>query len=444
MNQIFALAIKDLKILFRDKLGAFFVIGFPILMGLFFGLMMGNIGPSNGSSKMKVAIVDNDQTAMSEKFVNSLKANDNLELFTDESESAREKVRKGSAVGMVQLEKGFGDTVGIFFGGTPPEIKLGLDPSRGAEAAMIQGYIMQSVGSMMGERFKDPSSFAPSIEQARDDAKENKELDPMNRTLLLGFLGTVDSMVDSVKDLQEKQVGDETGQAMTNSEFEFANIQEIDITRKVDPKSAEGQLSKRRSKWDMSFPQAMSWGILGCVAGFSLSMVKERNSGTMTRLQASPLSMFQILAGKALACFLTVLLVIGAMTGLGVALGMQPENYLHLVIASVAVAFCFVGIMMTLSVVGKTEQSVSGIGWIANMIMAMLGGGMIPVMFMPGFIQKFSVISPIKWSILAIEGAIWRGFSLTEMLMPCAILVGVGIVGVVLGSMILSRGNQAA
>ena len=94
---------------------------------------------------------------------------------------------------------------------------------------------------------------------------------------------------------------------------------------------------------------------------------------------------------------------------------------------------------MTLGVVGKTEQSVSGIGWIANMIMAMLGGGMIPVMFMPGFIQKISVISPIKWSILAIEGAIWRDFSFSEMVMPLGVWVGVGAVGVALGSVLLAR-----
>ena len=47
MNQVLVMAIKDLRLLFRDKLGAFFIIGFPILMGIFFGMVMG--GPSSGS-----------------------------------------------------------------------------------------------------------------------------------------------------------------------------------------------------------------------------------------------------------------------------------------------------------------------------------------------------------------------------------------------------------
>ena len=51
MNQVLVMAIKDLRLLFRDKLGAFFIIGFPILMGIFFGMVMG--GPSSGSGRAK-------------------------------------------------------------------------------------------------------------------------------------------------------------------------------------------------------------------------------------------------------------------------------------------------------------------------------------------------------------------------------------------------------
>jgi ABC-2 type transport system permease protein len=75
------------------------------------------------------------------------------------------------------------------------------------------------------------------------------------------------------------------------------------------------------------------------------------------------------------------------------------------------------------------------------MVMAMLGGAMIPVMFMPEIIQKFSVLSPITWAIRAIEGAIWREFSLVEMLLPCGILIGVGVVGITIGTFVLSRRN---
>jgi ABC-2 type transport system permease protein len=97
--------------------------------------------------------------------------------------------------------------------------------------------------------------------------------------------------------------------------------------------------------------------------------------------------------------------------------------------------------MMTLSVLGKTEQSVAGVGWAFNMVMAMLGGCMIPVMFMPAIFQKISVISPVRWAILGIEGAIWRDFSWSELFLPMAIMVSVGVVGFTVGTTIMMRRN---
>lgn len=439
MKRIFSMAIKDLKILLRDRVGAFFVVGFPILMGLFFGLMMGNIGSSSSSSKMKVSVVDLDQTEMSQKFVDSLASNTSVELIAGELEPSKENVRKGRHVGLVVLQEGFGETVGIFFG-EPPEIQLGMDPSRGAEAGMLQGYIMQAVGEMAGERFNNPTQFRPALDKAKQQAKDDDSMSFVNRQLLLGFLGTFDSMIDAADLMQpvaESAEGDST--AGTQSGFEFANISQLDIRKQVDPKSQAGQVAKLRSQWDISFPQAMLWGILGCIAGFSASIAREKAQGTLMRLQVAPISRFEVLAGKAMACFLAVLFVITMMTVLGLLLGMQPGNYGHLLLAALSVAVCFVGIMMTLSVVGKTEQAVAGVGWIANMVMAMIGGCMIPVMFMPDIIKRLSILSPVKWAIAAIEGAIWRDFTLLEMLFPCGILLGIGAVGMVLGSAILSK-----
>lgn len=437
MAQIFNIAMKDLKILSRDPAGMFFILGFPVLMGLFFGMMMSGMSGGGGStSKMKVALVDNDRTDQSKKFVELL--GDQIEFMPSELEESKEMVRKGRAVGVLALQEGFGEQVGIFWG-EPPEIQLGLDPSRAAESAMLQGYIMQAIGTMTGERFADPSGFRSSIDSAKNDAKADDSMNPINKQLLLGFLGSVDSMIDSVADLQTNQEGGEKERAMDQPGFEFANITEIDISRQVDPNSREGQLKKITSQWDISFPQAMLWGILGCIAGFSASIAREQSSGTMTRLQVAPIAKYKILAGKALACFIAVLFVIVLMSVLGYFLSMRPGNILHLCIAALSVAFCFVGIMMTLSLLGKTEQSVNGLGWMANMIMAMLGGCMIPVMFMPGFIKQFSVLSPVRWAISAIEGAIWRDFTFAEMLMPCGVLIGIGAVGMIVGSTILGR-----
>ncbi len=436
MTPVIKMAIKDLKILFRDRLGAFFIIIFPILMGLFFGLIMG--GNSGGDrAAMKIAIVDQDQSEISGKFIQALGENESVDVEPAELESAKESVRKGSRVGMIVLPKGFGETAGIFWQDAPV-IQLGMDPSRSAEAGMMQGLIMEAIGTLAGQRFNNPQQFRPFVTQSLAEIKNAEGMNAINRQLLTTLLGSFNTMLDSMEKLKSDGENDGTD-APGGPKFQFANIQPLDITREIDPESQRGQLQKIRSQWDISFPQAMMWGVLGCVAGFAISIAHEHTLGTMLRLQVAPITRFQILAGKALACFVTVLGVIGLLTALGVALGMSPASYTKLAIAALCVAFCFVGIMMTMSVLGKTEQSVGSSGWAINMVMAMFGGCMIPVMFMPKFIQTFSVLSPIKWGILAIEGAIWRDFSFAELAMPCAVLLGVGVLGLTIGTVILSR-----
>jgi ABC-2 type transport system permease protein len=45
-----------------------------------------------------------------------------------------------------------------------------------------------------------------------------------------------------------------------------------------------------------------------------------------------------------------------------------------------------------------------------------------------------SHLSPIKWAILAYEGAIWRGFTAADMVLPVAILLTVGALAFALGA----------
>jgi hypothetical protein len=42
------------------------------------------------------------------------------------------------------------------------------------------------------------------------------------------------------------------------------------------------------------------------------------------------------------------------------------------------------------------------------------------------WLQAVSHFSPVKWAILGLEGALWRGLSLREMALPCGVLQGVG------------------
>jgi len=436
MRTVLTMAMKDLRLMSRDWLGMFFILGFPIAISLFFGQVMGPFDTHRAS--LNIALVDEDNTPMSARFAESLRSTGNIEIETADRANAMDRVRRGQLVGLIAIPKGFGESAGMPWQ-TGPAIEVGIDPSRGAESGMLQGLIMQAAGRLMVDRFQDPASMRSLIEKARKDIGSNAEVSPAMRPVLLTMMSSLESFMKSVADTRAAEAASGGKAKATMPEFQVAHIETLDVTREIPKGSKEALVRQIRSKWDISFPQAMMWGVLACAAGFAITLVRERKQGTLMRLQVAPVTRAQVLAGKAPACFLAVLGVIVVMLVFGIWLGMRPRNFAWLAFAALSIAFCFVGIMMLMSVIGKTEESVSGAAWSANMLMAMFGGGMVPLLFMPNFMKTFSNVSPVKWSILALEGAIWRGFTLGEMMVPCAALFGIGAVCLAIGTRVLSR-----
>jgi ABC-2 type transport system permease protein len=441
------MAAKDLRLMSRDWLGMFFIIGFPIAMSIFFGTVMGSMG-GDDSPPLRVAVVDEDESPASQLFVEELTASGNVEVEQLARDEAMDRVRRGKVIGMIALPQGFGESAGLMWK-EPPTIELGVDPSRKAEAGMLEGNIMQALGKQMFSQFQDPRAMGRFLDQAKEQIAGADDMPIAARLALNQLMNSLDGWRKTWEEMEaEEQVVNgiaDDGETEGNDggpEFQLAHIEMVDVTRKPEKGSTGELLTRIRSKWDISFPQAIVWGILACAAGFAISIVRERQHGTLLRLQVAPITRAQLVAGKATACYLAVIGVIAVMVALGVWLGMRPVSYALLALAAVCIAFCFVGIMMLMSVIGKTEEAVSGAAWGANMLMAMFGGGMIPLLFMPAFMQTLSNASPVKWSVLAMEGAIWRGFTLSEMLLPCGILLAVGAVCLAIGTTVLSRATS--
>jgi ABC-2 type transport system permease protein len=203
------------------------------------------------------------------------------------------------------------------------------------------------------------------------------------------------------------------------------------------PRGGEGMdVILPENRYAAAFPLGIMWGVLGCTATFGLSLVVERTRGTLLRLCIAPINRAQILAGKAGACLLTafslgIMLFLLAYTLFDV----RPHSIRALTMALASISIAFVGLMMFLSVFGGTEQSASGITWTVLLAVAMLGGGMVPRFLMPTWLQNIGDLSPVRWSLLAMDGAVWRGFTAAEMAGPCLILIAFGAVLFALGAL---------
>ncbi len=428
MGAIWTLALKDLRLLLRDKPGLFFALFFPILYAVFFGVVFSGGGGGDGAG-IAVLVVDEDQTESSRSFVDGLLALDGMEARRADRETATARVRKGDATAYVVLPQGFGAASRRMLFGSRATLTIGVDPSRRAEAAMLHGLLTKQAFAPM----RDPGALRAQVKAALVASAASGQDGLAMRPFLVAleqFLGNVVATTEA-----NKTAGAE-GSRAAETDGDAFGFQPLRIEQESVVRARRGP----RNPFAITFPQGIVWGIMGCAAAFGISLVVERSQGTLARLLVSPLSQARILAGKGLACFLAVVSVSGVLLLVAVVgFSVRPDSWGLLALGIAANGIGFVGIMMLLSVVGKTEQSAGGIGWAVLMVMAMLGGGMIPLFAMPSWLRGVSSISPVKWAILSLEGALWRDFTLAEMLMPCAVMVAIGAVSFTAGTMIFRR-----
>lgn len=435
MGAIINLALKDLRLLWRDRFGLFWVLAFPLLMALFFGSIFGSGGGS--ARAMKVAVVDQDHSEFSELLVDHLDSSSSLRVVRTTSDSARSLVRRGKAVAYMIIKPGAGE-LGNLFGSDSATIIAGMDPSRRAEAGYLQGLLMQGWFSVIQETVLKPSAATSYI----DDILQNLPTDTNLTNQQSQVLGT---FLTSLHDyLGEVDTGVLASTGLTGTDSTGTDSASIDNQSgfmagpKIKVESVTVDSDHPRSSWEITFPQALMWALIGCAAAFAISLVVERTRGTLLRLRLAPIRHWQVLAGKGLACFIfcvtvcTVLLVFAKLV-----FGIRTPEPFMLAAAVVAAAFCFVGLMMLISVLGKTEQAVGGAGWAMLLVFSMTGGGMVPLMAMPSWMVTISHISPVKWGIVALEGAIWRGFTPYEMMLPLGILVGIGLTTFTTGVLVM-------
>ncbi len=271
----------------------------------------------------------------------------------------------------------------------------------------------------MSDKFSDTESFRSQIDIWRGDIAGISDTE--QNALYSRFFDSLENLIDDVN---------ETGFS-ANFGDGIMNITEVRIEREN-----KGPITS----FQITFPQAMIWGILGCTATFAVSIVKERTDGTFARLRIGPIGRAHILAGKGFACFITCIFIMCIQYVAAKLIFRMPIGNVHLLLlAALCTVLCFVGLMMFVCTIGRTEQSVGGAGWAMLMIMAMLGGGMVPLIFMPSWLRPFSHISPVKWSIFALEGAVWRNLNLAQIITPCLVLLSIGTAFFLLGVVMLRR-----
>ncbi|MGQ9643671.1 MAG: ABC transporter permease, partial [Ignavibacterium sp.] len=174
----------------------------------------------------------------------------------------------------------------------------------------------------------------------------------------------------------------------------------------------------------------------------SLAVVKEKEIGTMEQLIVTPLKPYQIIIGKLvpfiLLGFISIILVLTAMRFI---FDIPVKGSLFfLFLSSFFYILSTLGLGLFISTISKTQQQAMMIAVFAVMMpMVFLSGFAFPVENMPEIIQYISYVIPLKYFINIIRGVISKGLGFSELWINAAVLLAMGVIILLLGSLRFQR-----
>ena len=169
------------------------------------------------------------------------------------------------------------------------------------------------------------------------------------------------------------------------------------------------------------------------VSSLGSSVVKEKISGSSLRLKTLPSNYLLAIISKQLVyltvCMFQVVVIFSIGVWLFPVLELpklnMPSDYTALIVISLISGWCAVSYAIAVGVFSQTQEQANGFGAISIVILAALGGILIPGFAMPDSYQIFLKISPLHWSLESYYGLFLEGGKLKDILNNLLPLIGI-------------------
>ncbi|MFG2888264.1 ABC transporter permease [Streptomyces sp. NPDC048248] len=390
---MFAMIRKELRVLLRDKAALVTLFLSPVLFITVMSLALGGSFSELGSDapKLRIAVVDQDGSVPARAVTRALGGSDDLRVVTDDASGgaltqaqASAQVRKGDQSLAVVIPAGFGDDVGD--GGTP-KVSLIVDPSAARQAVDPLKSAVDGAVRGVAVHTRAASALSREIRTSTDPARRAELRSQLSRL--------------TVPEVQAKVSYPE---GMTPPRYPTVYQQNVP-----------------------AYTVMYVFFIVTVMAG---SLMTERREGTFRRLLSSPVPRWRLLLGKITPYFLVALVQVATLTAFGhwvfgMDLGEHPVALLPI---AAATACCAVAMGLLLASFARTETQVNSIGTIAVLVLAALGGCMVPSVFMPSFMQDITIWTPQGRALQAFQDVLVRGADLPAVLLTSGLLVGLAAV----------------
>ncbi len=413
IHQIFAITVKELKVLAHDRgalVGLFLLpIAFILVMTT---TLQGVFDSGSSNNPVYLLVVNQDSGDLAGKVLADLGGVSGLKLVDQQDglpltrAEADDLITAGKySLALVfpadfsaQIQQAATDPQAgkstVTFISDPTVGSQLLDPTRG----MVEGYVEREA-SLAQTSLRTASGFAQMEAQA-----------PPNQAAIIQAIGNqfIDQFAAGAQD-----------SASANSGVAY----EV-----VSP--AKYQAVKRPSSAEQNVPAYTIYGVFFIMQTIATGIFREKNDGTFQRLQAAPLHRSVLLIGKLLPYYLVNLAQIALMFSVGVlvfhiGLGHAP---FALALLSLACAAAATGLGLLITTLGKTIEQVSSLSTLLAVLLSVAGGMMVPVYVMPRFMQTVALITPHAWALTGFQDVIVRGLGISAVLPSVGVLLGFAVV----------------
>ncbi len=386
MRAVLAIAGTSLRRFLRDRSNYFFVFVFPMLLVVLIGLQFGDEG-SGG----RVQVVGTSDLADRVVAVLDVEARVDRAATLDDAQATIARGRADAAVVVEDADDA------AFAAGEPVDLAVIVGTSN--QATAVRQAVSTELADLGRQRQAELALVAAGV-------------DPADAVSALDGAGGAGPRVTVATVGDEDSIGEQ-----------FAGLGQFDL-------GAAQQVSL--------------FVFLASLAG-ATSLIQSRQLGVTRRELAAPITTTQVITGEALGRFV-VALTQGGWIVLGTALLFGVDWGDPVATGLVLVLFCAVSASaaMVFGSLLDNESVAGGVGVGVGLVLAALGGSMLPLELFPDTLQAVSSVTPHHWAYEAYAEITRRGGGVADVLPQLIVLVVMVAVLLPLGSWLLRRSLSRA
>ncbi len=401
IKKIFTIAFLYLKTTYSSRSVFIFSLAMPLLFTFVLGqAITSGPNPEDIPTSWPLDAVDLDQSEWSAHLLSRLEENPSVDLNLTDLQTAETNLENQDVSAILVIPADFGEKI------TAGQ-DAGLDMRQGADE-IAQAQIM-----------------AEAVNAAAAEVSGSLAIAEIS-------VGTADrvGLLESASESQETAYRLE---AFERAEREWALGAPIAVQAEAVSRLAQGAAIPDGAS--QSSPGMLVMYVLFFTFGGGVSLLVERDEGTLRRLLVMPMNRTTLMAGKLLGIFLGALIQMAVMVlagqfVFGVSWGQAP-----LALAAMLLAYGFAGTALGLMVAAlvRTTAQANAAGTISVMALSALGGAWWPIEITPPYMQQFSQVFPTGWAMRGFHDIITRGLGLEAVAVEVAVLIGFGLIFLLIG-----------